>query len=65
LKVEGVMKSVETLSEKLRGYFVQRDEIRLVYIFESIAKAKEFYRCLLTRGLFRRNSNISFDTQPN
>lgn len=32
------MKSVETLSEKLRGYFVQRDEIRLVYIFGSIAK---------------------------
>ncbi len=32
------MKSVETLSEKLRRYFVQRDEIRLVYIFGSIAK---------------------------
>ena len=32
------MKSVKTLSEKLRGYFVQRDEIRLVYIFGSIAK---------------------------
>jgi len=32
------MKSLETLSEKLREYFVQRDEIRLVYIFGSIAK---------------------------
>jgi len=32
------MKSMETLSEKLRGYFIQRDEIRLVYIFGSIAK---------------------------
>jgi len=29
---------METLSEKLRGYFIQRDEIRLVYIFGSIAK---------------------------
>lgn len=30
--------SLKALSEKLKEYFVQRDEIRLVYIFGSVAK---------------------------
>lgn len=32
------MMSLKALSEKLKEYFVERDEIRLVYIFGSVAK---------------------------